>query len=135
MDPKLTLDDLFPSRFLKAVDLPDEGDLILTIASVETQEIGPDRESRPVVGFNEVVKTLVLNKTNATTISDLYGKIIAGWVGKKIDLYSTEVAFQGKTQLCIRVRACNPHTKKAPAPVQAEPEFSPEENYPDDKVS
>jgi hypothetical protein len=133
MNHETTVDDLYPSRYLKVSDLPEEGDLILTITNVDTQEVGVDQDRKVVVSFAETEKKLVLNKTNATTISDLYGKKIAGWVGKKIALFATEVAFQGKTQPGIRIRMRVPQPKKIPAPVQAEPEYPPDE-YPADET-
>lgn len=47
---------------------------------------------------------LLLNKTNAKTIAQLYGKRPADWVGKWIQLYPTTTEVGGETRDCIRVR-------------------------------
>ena len=105
MDKKTTIDDLFPSRFLKSSDIGDT-DMILTISKVEVEDLGfgDDKKSKPVVYFWENDKVLVLNKTNGETISQLYGKEISEWPDKKIALFTTEVSFQGKPMLGIRIR-------------------------------
>lgn len=122
-----TVDDLFPSRFMKAGDI-GEADLIVTITGLEVEELGQDKQKKPVLFFQETDKGMVLNKTNADTIRGMYGNNIPGWNGKKIALYTTEVTFAGKTSLGIRVRVRPPQAARraAPAPV-VEPEW-PEDN-------
>jgi hypothetical protein len=56
---------------------------------------------------------LLLNKTNAKTIAQLYGNNPGQWAGKLITLYATTTDMAGQTVDCIRVRP------KAPA--KAEP--------------
>lgn len=104
-EPTMNINNAFPSKWLKSGDLED-GDLTLTIKSVEQEEVGQgeDAEQKPIVHFQEVEKGMVLNKTNANTISSLYGPETDGWVGKKISLFSTEVDFGGKQTLAIRIR-------------------------------
>lgn len=99
----MNINEAFPSNYLKAdVDVPYDGNLVLTIADCQLAEIGDD--SKPVLAFEEVDKGLVLNKTNANAIVEQYGAETDAWVGKKISLYAKEVEFQGKTVLGIRVR-------------------------------
>jgi hypothetical protein len=47
---------------------------------------------------------LLLNKTNAKTIAQLYGKRPSDWVGRWIALYPTTTDVGGETHDCIRVR-------------------------------
>ena len=47
---------------------------------------------------------LVLNKTNAATIADLYSEETTNWAGKPITLFTTQVEFRGKQVRCIRVK-------------------------------
>ena len=47
---------------------------------------------------------LLLNKTNAKTIAQLYGKSPTDWVGKFVALYPTTTEVGGEMQDCIRVR-------------------------------
>ena len=98
-----TYDELFPSPYLKHDDIGD-GDKILTISQFDFEPIGEDNEMKGCLYFNEVDKKLVLNKTNASTITDIYGKKLDGWTGKRIALYKTEVPFAGKMVKAIRVR-------------------------------
>jgi hypothetical protein len=56
---------------------------------------------------------MVLNKTNADTISRLHTPETDNWIGKRIALFATEVDFAGKQTLALRVRM------KAPAPIKA----------------
>jgi hypothetical protein len=123
MQDALTFGELFPSPYLKTADI-GEVDKIYTIARIEVEEIGLDKDRKPVIYFTETDKKLVLNKTNAGIISDLYGPRIADWVGKRVGLYTTEVAYQGKAQLGIRVRMRVPPGSKPPME-------SPPENPPD----
>jgi hypothetical protein len=99
----MNISDVFPSTFLKASDIPPgKSDVVLTIQGVEMEQLGDDR--KPVVQFRETEKTLVLNKTNAATISGLYGGETNAWNGKKISLFSTQVDFRGSPTMAIRVR-------------------------------
>lgn len=54
---------------------------------------------------------LLLNKTNAKAIAQLYGKRPADWVGKWIQLYPTTTEVGGETRDCIRVRNQIPGTE------------------------
>lgn len=56
---------------------------------------------------------LLLNKTNAKTIAQLYGKRPADWVGHWITLYPTTTEAFGRTEDCIRIRNVDP-TKQRP---------------------
>jgi hypothetical protein len=114
----LTYSSLFPAKFLKATDIPEEGDLVLTIARLDIEEIGPDKEEKPVLYFSETDKGLVLNRTNAGTIADLYGPRITDGIGKRIALFTSEVTYSGKTLLGIRVRVRPPQARKPTPPAE-----------------
>jgi len=120
MDNNLTINDLYPSRFLKVEDIGDD-DLILTIDSIEIMQLGDSNEEKPVLYFREIKKGLVLNVTNGKTIAKNFGDKVAGWIDKRISLYKTEVEFAGRTQLGIRIRL-RPTKKLAPPPLPQEPE-------------
>lgn len=118
----MNINKTFDSKYLKADgDIPDDGNLILTIEVVRLESVGQgdDASDKPVVYFRETDKGLVLNKTNATTITGLYGPETDDWIGKKIALFSTEVDFGGKQVLAIRVRMKKPQPAAQPAPVTA----------------
>lgn len=90
------------SDYVKAADLQGRTATV-TIASVSIEEIGKDR--KPVVYFRGKEKGMVLNKTNANTISALYGDETDNWVNQPVTLYVAWVDFQGKSVEAIRVRA------------------------------
>lgn len=116
----MNLSDAFPSKYLKAGDLPDEGSETVTIEKIALEEIGRDRETKPVIYFEEFNKALVCNKTNARTIARAIGsEDFDDWIGQKINLYRAEVEFQGEMVESIRVkiRTDKPAAKPAVKPV------------------
>lgn len=118
----MDINDAFPSKWLKATEF--EEDMILTMNIVQMEEIGQgeDKETKPVLYFKETDKGLVLNKTNAATITTLYGSQTTKWGGKKIALFPTEVSFGGKQTLAIRVRMKPPKADKG-----SQPELAPDD--------
>lgn len=107
----MKLGDAFPSKWLAASDIPDEG-LVVTIHSYEMQDVGQGdrKENKPVLFFKEKdVKALVLNKTNAKVIEKILGSDdLDDWIGHKITLVPREVEFQGETVWAIRVQLPRP---------------------------
>lgn len=70
---------------------------------------------------------LLLNKTNAATIAQMYGKSPADWVGKFVTLYPATTEVGGEMHDCIRVRnsipaATQPQRPAAPVLPAAEDE-------------
>lgn len=117
---------LFPSLYLAAHDLLGR-DVVLTIRRLVVEDLKTERgtEKKPVVYFDETFKKaqaagtdekrLVLNKTNAKTIAEIYGPEVNDWTGKRITVYATKVSAFGKETEAIRVRPV------APAPVTVTP--------------
>ncbi len=101
----------FPSKYLKAADLPDNEDTILEIDSVVIEEVGRDQEKRPVIYFKDEPRGMVLNKTNANTITKLYTKETNSWKGKPVALYVTEVQFGSDMVESIRIKTKVPKDK------------------------
>ncbi len=99
-----TVSDAFPSNFLKAADLNNRT-IKLKMDKVIFEEIGQEKDKKPVLYFADVKKGLVLNKTNATTIGSVHGQELEGWTGKEIELFEQMVPFQGQNVAAIRVRA------------------------------
>jgi hypothetical protein len=99
-----TVSDAFPSPFLKAADLNNRT-IKLKMDKVIFEEIGQEKDKKPVLYFADTKKGMVLNKTNATTIGAVHGQEFEGWTGKEIELFSQMVPFQGQNVPSIRVRA------------------------------
>jgi hypothetical protein len=102
--------DVFPSKYTKATDLED-GEITVVIASVAMEEIGEDKERKPVVYFEGDTKPVVLNATNWDRLEFAFGDS-DNWPGKKVTLYTELVKYQGRSMLGIRMRPVVP--KKPP---------------------
>lgn len=91
------------SDFLKADDIGSNF-WTVTISAVDMKNFD-DGTRKLFVMFSELDKGLVLNKTNADTIGDLYGRGTDGWIGRQVMLMTMPVDYQGKKVQAIRVRA------------------------------
>ncbi len=111
----MRMSQAFPSTYLKAADLDDEK-WVVTIEEIKMELVGQgeDQTHKPVAYFRELEKGLVLNKTNGTAISTIYGDESDDWSGQRITLFSTWVDFGGKQVEAIRVEPRRP-AKAAPA--------------------
>src|SRR5687768_16485282 len=97
----------YPSKYLKASDIPDGQFVPVTIDRVECEDVSGgdgEGETKPVIYFAGKTKGMVLNKTNANVIAGVYGDETDDWTGKKILLYQTEVEFGGKMVPALRVK-------------------------------
>lgn len=98
----MNINGAFPSDYLRASDLNGRA-FTMNMARVELAKIGDDE--KPILYFQGADKGLALNKTNAGTISDLYGDETDNWFGRPIEVFPDQTDFQGKRVACIRVRA------------------------------
>jgi hypothetical protein len=127
----VNINDAFPSKYLKASDLKG-AEPVVTIAKVEMEAVGRDREMKAVVYFQGKEKGVVLNKTNSNKIAQIAGSFDTDdWAGVSVKLYATETEFGGETVECIRIKPATvpsrgskpvPAPKPAPPP-QPEPTF------------
>lgn len=103
---------LFPSKYLSSADLKEK-DVTVLIDRVEKGQLrvsGGKSETRVLIYFRTakgvaLSKSLVANKTNATTIASLHGTKVEAWKGKPITLFPTTCKFGPTTVDCIRIRA------------------------------
>lgn len=123
----MKISDAFPSNFLRADDLQGK-QVTVTISEITFEEIGQgrDKEEKLMIAFKGKEKKLVCNKTNANTISKLYGDDTDEWIGKPITLVAREVEFQGDAVWAIRVSlkapvSAEPTKPSKPAPAKQEP--------------
>lgn len=98
----MLIDDLFPSRFLKAADILHR-EVPCIIAAVAVEEMG-DGARKPCLAFKGKQKLVVLNRLNSETLAGAYGRDTAGWVGKPVVLVTEKVLFQGRPVDAIRLR-------------------------------
>lgn len=100
----VSINSMFPSKYVSATDLRGQAIDVL-MGHVTMEDVDGRGEMKPLLQFQGKEKGLVLNKTNANRIVDLYGDDTAAWFGKTICLYPSETEFQGKTVPCVRVNA------------------------------
>lgn len=112
------LNEMYPSRWLAAAEIPDVGQTV-TVRRIQLEEIGDGEKW--VLYFEELNKGLVLNKTNSQTIASLYGDDTDDWEGNQITLFPTQVDFQGKQVDAIRVRNRKPQMAKPAAKAGKKP--------------
>lgn len=102
-------------RYLGAYSLDPGKDLTLTIKEVKREEVvseGNRKEMCIIVYFKEDSKPLILNSTNAKTISKLYKTpYIENWSGRAITLFATEVKAFGDVVEALRIRPTVPAVK------------------------
>ena len=117
----MKMSEEFPSKFLKASDLQGR-EVRVTMQNVEREKIGDD--TKPVLYFKGKDKGVVLNKTNAGTISDSYGDDSEDWFDQPLILFSVMVDFQGKVGPAIRCRVPTAKDNRAakPDPISSGPE-------------
>jgi hypothetical protein len=102
----MKISEAFPSKFVQASDLNGR-EVRLTIASLSFEKM-TDQSDKLCVYFRGTDKGLILNKTNASTIAEMYGDDTDSWIGKQITIFPTKVDFQGKRVDAIRVTFIQP---------------------------
>ncbi len=111
----MSVRDIYSSDWLKAEDLQGKTTKVV-VADVGIEEIGDKKEQKIVLGFVGKEKKLVLNKTNARVIADVYGDDELEWIEKEIIMYPTVVEYQGKSTPCIRIRIDMPVVEEEDQP-------------------
>ena len=116
MSERLTGDfrKFMDKSFLGSWDVPDTGDLILTIDYVAQDDVQNDRgkEKKLTIHFKERdYKPMICNTTNAKAISKAHGSTkVEDWANKKIQIYKATISAFGQTQEGLRVREYPPKT-------------------------
>lgn len=95
-----TYDQLYPGRFIKAGELLGKKHT-LTISDVDVEELEGDKktEMKCVISFRETKKKLVTCKTNGICLREMFGRELAGWIGKRVIIFPD--TWNGEP--CIRV--------------------------------
>lgn len=105
-NPDMHVDLMFPSRYLKAVDLQGEP-VVLTIIEVfrdKVQMSNGTKQEKYILRFKETEKELILNKTNAKGVAKVLSEPRAiHWPGSHITLKPTQCEAFGEIVDCIRV--------------------------------
>lgn len=93
-------DELYPGRFLKAVDFKGKP-VTLKIAEVKIEELVGDKgpQVKGVISFERTEKQWALNKTNGICLKEMFGRKVQEWVGRQVTLFPSQ--WDGED--CIRV--------------------------------
>lgn len=105
------------SKYLKSADLKGQEPTV-TIASCTVEEVGQQKDMRPVLKFEGKEKGMVLNVGNSELIGAAYGYDTDSWPGRQVILYVVKVNFQGemKDGLRVRIPPAQPQVASQPAP-------------------
>jgi hypothetical protein len=110
---KMKRNQIFPSRWLRATDLAPEGQQV-TIRNVTVEQIGEEREKKPIVSFDELDKELIVNVTNWTSIEELTGEDDSdNWPGHVVKLVRVRVPFGGKNVEAVRIEAADAKPRRS----------------------
>lgn len=101
----MNVNDLFPSKYLKAHDLGGKP-YTLTIRAVTLEDVGHggEKESKLAIAFEKATKMMLVNRTNAMIIASLYGPETDNWKGKAVTVYSARVKAFGAWHDALRIK-------------------------------
>lgn len=113
------ISEMKESKFLKKEDCG--AGILVTISGCEQMNVGMENQPpdhKWCLTFNEPLKPMVLNSTNAQLIAAALGSENSDdWIGRKIVLYNDpSVSYQGKLIGGIRARAPRGQAAAAPKP-------------------
>ncbi len=109
---------MFPSKYIRSVDMSESE--VMTIDNVIIEEIGQDNIPGPVVYFKGNQLGLILNKTNAKKLKELFSPETDNWKGKQIDLYRSVTTYMGEEVDCLRIRPVEVLSQAGDPPWDAE---------------
>ena len=97
--------EMFPPKYLNKDDIVEPQILTIRECRMEDIEFEENVETKPILYFEEFEdRGLVLNKTNATTLEELYGDS-EDWPGKTIEVYvDSSIRFGSKKLGDVRFR-------------------------------
>lgn len=95
-------------NYLGSHNLEIGEEMLVTIDRLEGEEEVKDTKGgkslKMVLYFKEQVPKMIMNQTNGRTIEALYGTHPDKWVGRQIQVYSTQVPFGKKQVDGLRIR-------------------------------
>jgi len=121
----MNINDAFPSPYLRAADLDANKSYSVIIEDVIMKDVGTEEkpEDKPVMSFVGRKKGLILNRTNASQLSLMFGGDTLEWKGQAVNLTVVMTSFKGGTP-GIRVVAAQQQPQAAP--LMVEQPFEPE---------
>lgn len=115
--------------YFGAYAMPTDGsDIVLTIKSAGQEKVlGTDGKKTDclVIHFQESVKPMILNATNAKAINKVSGTpYVEKWSGTKIQIYTTKLRAFGEDREALRIREFTPQQL-----ILVESQITPEQIY------
>ena len=108
----MNINEAYPSKYISSEDLQGR-EVQLIMHRVEIEEVGRDRDKKPVLYFTKAKKGMVLNKVNSKMIAAAYGSDTDQWEDRPVIIFSMKVQFGDEIVDGIRVRI--PQATPAPA--------------------
>ena len=99
---QIDINEMFPGRYIKAETLNGKARTYHVVA-VERVKLS-DGSLKPVITFEDEDMKFILNRTNADSIVQIYGRDSDNWIGKLIELFPTRTQFGTKMVDAVRVR-------------------------------
>ena len=99
----VSVNDAFPSKYLKYEDLKDR-EIPVVILRVLVEEVGMQKDRKLILYFERAKKGMICNKTNAQRLALAYGDDTDDWLGKQIVLYAEMTEFGGQARWGLRVK-------------------------------
>lgn len=102
--------------YIGVYSLPEGKDMIVTIETVVRQLVVSTNGKKEECTVAKLIgqKPFIINRTNAKTISKIYGTpYIEDWAGKTIQLFASVTKLAGDDVECLRIRPQIPVTETA----------------------
>lgn len=98
------INDVFPSKYIDKEVVKTKGRIRAVIDFVAVEEVGVNREKKPVMHFKKTEKCLIMNKSNSLAVAEVLGQDYSKWDGHTVELtFDPRVEFQGKRVGGIRL--------------------------------
>ena len=118
-EPKMKLNDMMPSKYLKTSDV--DGDTVVTVKELKKVNVARDdaeAEYKWTITFQEFPKAMVLNKTNLIRMGKALGDDSDDWIGNQVVLYVDDnVQYGADVVSGLRIRAVKHPANKAKASI------------------
>jgi len=87
-------------KYLKGSDLDKRKPIRVTVQDIDQREF-PEQGLKLVLAFLEIDQEMILNKTQAQTMIDLFGPQTGVWRGQRLHLMQVASSYQGKPTIVI----------------------------------
>jgi hypothetical protein len=100
MNTSFNASEFIKGKYLKGSELDKRKPIRVTVDGV-SQEDFPEQGRKLILSFLEIDQKMVLNKTQVSTMIDLFGVDTGLWRGQRLHLIQVTSSFQGKPTVMI----------------------------------